>query len=150
MPETSKVTLDINKDTRAEDALFTGKIQTLAVTLYENERPPGALAGILDWHCFGMISHYLKVGALTGKLGECSYFPFVRRDQVFNLVFLGAGKAAFSGARLPISPTVLQTLHSNLLSLRVSRVGLSQADFGNVEPEVLSKQLKGTSLWIMA
>jgi hypothetical protein len=137
-----------NTHTHLDRALFEGQINSVALTLYENERPPLGLAGVLDWYFQGAISKFLKSGVLTGKTGECSYLPIQIRGKSFNLITIGRGKSTKPGTRSTLEAQEYELLHKNLLSLKVEKVGISQTDFGNLDEAHLSKRLKGVSLWI--
>lgn len=132
----------------ADRALFDGQIQGLAVTFYENERPPFGLAGILDWHFQGAISRYLRNGVITGKEGECTYFPLTKNGMTYHLILAGAGHAAAPGQRGQVPASTLHNLQKNLASLKLPKIGVSKSDFGQVAPDYFSKNLKGVSLWI--
>ena len=137
-------------DSVAEDALFSGEVSAIALTLYENERPPRGLAGILDWYCFGKISDSIRSGTLTGKLGECSYFPFTRKNQTYHLFFVGVGSPDQSGAPKTVPVKALEHLQKNLVSMKLKKVGISKSDFGGISEDHLTKHLKGVPLWITA
>lgn len=144
MSDSSKNSLSVN----ADQALFEGQIQAIAITFYENERPPCGLAGILDWHLQGAISRCLRMGAITGKAGECTYFPFARNGSTYHIILAGAGQSQAPGHREEVHSNTLHTLQQNLISLKLSKVGISKSDFGGVSSELLFKSLKGVSLWI--
>ena len=131
-----------------ERALFGGQIKGLLVTFYQNERPPYGLLGKLDWHFHGMISKTIRVGAITGRVGEYSYVPLKRKNSTYHLILIGAGASPQPGLRPPLSSETLEGVRKNLLSLKLEKFGISRADFGNISPETLSRQLKGISLWI--
>jgi hypothetical protein len=144
MSESQKNSLGVE----AQRALFDGQIQCLALTFYENERPPCGLSGIIDWHFHGAISRSIQMGAITGKVGECTYFPFTRNGQTFHVILAGAGHSEEPGVRTPVRAETLQTLQKNLISLGLSKIGVSKSDFGNVSSEFFAKHLKGVPLWI--
>lgn len=129
-------------------ALFEGQISALAVTFYQNERPLGGLAGILDWYCYGAISKCIQKGTITGRIGECIYFPFSRHGTVYHLILAGAGLSDAPGYRSSVSNETLEVLRKNLSSLKLPKVGISKSDFGQTQSEYFSKHLKGVSLWI--
>lgn len=134
--------------TDVEKALFDGQIQGLAMTFYQNERPLCGLAGIMDWHFQGAISQCIQKGVITGKVGECVYFPLTRRGTTFHLVLAGAGHSSSPGQRDTVSSDTLHSLQKNLLSLGLSKIGVSKSDFGDVNSDYFTKHLKGVSLWI--
>src|SRR5689334_2527854 len=132
----------------AEKALFEGQIQGIIVTSYENERPLCGLAGILDWRFHGAISKCILKGAITGKVGECVYFPMNRHGFTYHILLAGAGHSSAPGQRETVPADTLHALHKNLVSLKLPKIGISKSDFGNVTSEYLTKHLKGASLWI--
>ncbi len=144
MTESIKTVLDIH----AETALFDGQVQALAVTLYENERPPCGLSGLMDWHFRGAISQCIKAGAITGKVGECIYFPFTRHGSTYHVILAGAGPSDSPGKRQPPPPDTLAALQKNLVSLQLPQVCISKSDFGEIESDFFEKHLKGVPLWI--
>src|SRR3954466_8548833 len=104
--------------TSVDDALFGGSLRGIIATFHENERPLGGLAGLLDWRFQGAITQCLKAGFLTGKAGECAYFPVTRNGTTFHLLLTGAGKSSAFGARTPLPPESVRALMKNLTSLR--------------------------------
>lgn len=144
MIENQKNVLNLELDR----ALFDGQIQCLVLTLYQNERPPCGLSGLIDWHFQGLLSKYIRNGAITGSVGECTYFPVTRNGQTFHLLLAGSGHSAKPGEREPVPTETLQVLQKNLLSLKLAKVGISKQDFGDVPNEFFSKHLKGVNLWI--
>jgi hypothetical protein len=145
MSENQKNSLTLDPDR----ALFEGHLQGLIVTVYQNERPPSGLAGLLDWHFHGAISSCIRKGAILGKIGECIYFPLIKNGSTFHLILAGSGHASTPGTRAHPPAETLQNLQKNLLSLKLSKIGVSKSDFGNVNQEYFSKQLKGVPLWIV-
>jgi hypothetical protein len=131
-----------------ENALFTGQIQGLVATFFQNERPPRGLAGRLDWHFQGAISRHIQAGAISGKLGECVYLPLKHRQSTFHLILLGCGEAHSQGARGSVNKKHLEMLKKNLLSLKWKSAGISRSDFGSPSDDFLIQSLEGVSLWI--
>lgn len=129
------------------DAFFTDKVQHIVASLYETERPPCGLAGLIDWHCFGLISEALKKGAITGREGECAYLPYTRRNKTFHIFLLGAGSNSTPAERKPFPQSSLDLLKKNLQTLRLQKVGISKTDFADFDLLSFSKTLKGASLW---
>ena len=129
-------------------ALFEGQISSVVMTLYQNELPPCGLAGILDWHFHGAISRYLQQGAISGRVGECVYFPFSRNSVLYHLILVGGGHTPRPGQRNVPSTETMQTLQKNLTALQLTKTAVSKADFGNVAQDFFAKNLKGVPLWI--
>ena len=130
------------------DALFNGEVQGIVAACYENERPLAGLLGVVDWHFHGLISKAVKSGAITGKAGECVYFPVKKNDRVYHIILAGAGRTALPGERTQIPEETLELLKKNLIQMKLPKVGISRLDFGNVTPEFLDKNLEGAPLWI--
>ncbi len=144
MPENQKNSLNINPD----HALFQGQIFGLVVSFYQNERPPAGLCGVMDWHFHGAISKCIQDGAITGKIGECIYLPIIRNSTTFHIILVGAGNSDAFGDRGPLPLETLQNLQKNLISLKIPKMGISQADFGQTQPDYFFKNFKGVSLWV--
>lgn len=136
-------------DLEPDRALIEGQIPALVATLHQNERPLNGLAGLLDWRFQGAISNAIRAGAIEGKAGECVYFPVVRNGALFHLILIGAGSSESHGRRSRLPESSWKILQRNLASLRLSRVGVSKADFGNLSAEDLSGHLKGVPLCIV-
>lgn len=132
----------------ADRALFSGVVKGLIVTFYQNERPPYGLLGLMDWHFHGAISQTIRAGAITGRQGECSYFPLRRKKNIYHLLLVGAGPSQIPGEREALPIESLANVQKNLVSLKLEKFAISKADFGNVGFEVLTKNLKGVSLWV--
>jgi hypothetical protein len=132
----------------ADRALFDGHVQGLVVTICENERPPCGLAGLIDWYFHGAISHCIRKGAITGKIGECTYFPLTKNGVLYHLVLAGVGHSSDPGIREEIPMDTLKNLQKNLIALKIPQMGLSKADFGEMDSAALTKNLKGVPLWI--
>ncbi len=136
-------------DLDPEQALLSGKVQTLVVCVYENERPHGGLLGRLDWRFRGLISEFLAQGKITGALGGCVLLPVGNQ----TLLAVGCGVSDSPGVRKPLAAewkdTSLKRLQSNLSLLKRDRVALSMSDFGLTAPESLSSLFRGIPLWIV-
>ena len=117
-------------DLAAEQALFRGEIDGLAIACCTNERPLAGLAGLIDWRLHGMISENVRSGLLTGRAGECVYVPVTKFGRTLHLLFLGAGASETPGARKSMPRESLKAFQSNFKSLKLKRFGLSLADFG--------------------
>ncbi len=144
MSESQKNSLSVDPDR----ALFEGQIQGLVMTLFQNERPPSGLCGNIDWYFQGAISQCLKKGAITGAVGECTYFPLAHQGSTLHLILVGAGHSSSPGEREQVPHESIQVLHQNLLSLKLPKLGISKFDFGQVAQEYFYKHLKGVPLWI--
>lgn len=127
------------------DALFEEKISGIVAACYINERPLQGVAGWLDWKLHGILSHYVRQGALTGVEGETTYIPVTGKNSTYHIILVGAGYAEQAGRRAPLSPRALEGLKKNLKSLRIQKLGASQADLGH---ENLNSLLGIEDLWI--
>lgn len=140
-------------DMDADRALFEGELEGLILTCYENERPLSGLVGLMDWRFHGAISEYIKQGTITGKRGECTYVPVTKKmmsknQKLFHLILVGVGNSHTVGKRDGVSDEVFKIIHRNLSTLKLTRLGLSKKDFGNISEEALAKNLKGVQLWL--
>lgn len=118
------------------------------MTFHQNERPLQGLAGLMDWRFHGAISRCLRSGAISGKAGECAYFPFTRNGRTYHLLLAGAGATNAPGQRhLPPDETI-QALKRNLVSLKLDRLGISRHDFGDASEDFIAKQFKEVQLWM--
>ena len=77
------------KYTQSLDDLQTDLI---VVTLYENERPPRGVGGLIDWRLHGFISRAIQDGTIRGKADESVLIPLQRKFQARRLLVLGLGK----------------------------------------------------------
>lgn len=74
--------------------------ETFVVTVFEDERPPRGLAGLLDWRLSGRLSHLLLTGQMAGRFREALLFPAYGRLPSARVCAYGLGKVAdFSPAR---------------------------------------------------
>lgn len=133
----------------ADTALFSGKLKGLVVACYENERPLLGLAGLLDWRFRGAISSCLQAGKVTGKAGECTYFPYSLHGRTYHILLVGAGKTSSPGKRGPLPQESFDALKRNLVSLRVSKIGVSELDLGGNTAPLQSRNLKEIELEIL-
>jgi hypothetical protein len=133
-------------DLDGDRALFSGKLNGIVALFFENEQPPQGLAGLLDWRFQGAISRCLKNGVVTGKAGECVYLPVTKNGHTYHLILAGAGRSILPGKRGPVPVDTLRVLHKNLSTLRLTQIGISRQDFGDVRDEYFAKHLKGVDL----
>jgi hypothetical protein len=126
----------------AERALFDGRVQGLVAVISPDEKPPQGLAGLLDWRFQGAISEGLAKGFLTGRAGECAYLPLKRAGKTYHVLLIGSSRGA-------IPADSLKALRKNLVSLKLSRLGISRADWNAASDDYFSKNLKGTGICIL-
>lgn len=77
------------KFTKPLDDLQTDLI---VVTLYENERPPRGVGGLIDWRLHGFLSRAILNGTVQGKQEEFVLIPLQKKLQARRLLVLGLGK----------------------------------------------------------
>ena len=128
----------------ADEALFTRKVEGLVAACYENERPLHGLAGLLDWRFDGAISDCIRAGAISGKAGECVYFPIQRAGALYHLILVGAGTTSAPGKREGLPAATVRALRKNLDTLKIAEFGLSRQDLGEEIPIDLP-----TSAWML-
>lgn len=91
---------------------------TIAVGLFEEDRPPRGLAGLADWRLCGRVSRLIVSGNVTGRFREAVLFPGYARLPANRVCVLGLGRRAeFSAARAREASWVLA---ESLRKLRAS------------------------------
>ena len=137
-----------------ESALFEKRIlDTVVLTCYENERPLQGLAGIADWNFYGRISQYIRMGAFTGKIGECVFMPMRKNRFLYQILLIGAGSNSKPGERLPLDQKIIHILNKSIQGLKITKLGLSLSDFGLSDSDKAEgkaeKALKGVELCLL-
>ena len=149
MAKQSAIANQIQIETSASRALFEGQCDAWIVGLSSHERPPRGLAGVLDWHLRGWISHSIKSGIFEGSAGECAYLPHIHQGRPIHLLLVGLGSGKRKGT---LPATSLTALKQNLKNLGRTSWGISVLDLGtdSVEPisHHMGQTLKGSTLWI--
>lgn len=131
------------------DPFFSGEIEGLVVTCYENERPLQGLAGKLDWYFAGSISQALRSGTIVGKPGECAYMPLSRGGRTYHTLVIGAGSTPQAGKRTRVPDESLRILKKNLTTLGLDPVGVSRSDFGDVDDDFFMRHLSGAAIHVL-
>lgn len=73
---------------------------TAVVTLFEEERPPRGVSGLMDWRLCGRLSGLLVRGQVTGRFREAVLLPSYGRLPATRVCTYGLGKLAeFTPAR---------------------------------------------------
>jgi hypothetical protein len=73
---------------------------TFVSCVFEEERPPRGVSGLLDWRLCGRVSGMLLRGQLTGRFREAILFPSYGRLPTSRICAYGLGRVAeFSPAR---------------------------------------------------
>jgi len=74
-------------------ALDQIQAEALVVCLFEDERPPRGLAGLLDWRLCGRLSDLLIEQRVSGAAGEAVLFPSYGRLPFARVCAFGLGAA---------------------------------------------------------
>lgn len=75
-------------------------VDTLVLCLFEEEKPPRGLTGLIDWRLCGRISELIVKGRMTGRFRESFLFPSYGRLPVTRICTYGLGPIAeFTPAR---------------------------------------------------
>jgi hypothetical protein len=75
-------------------------VDTFAITVFEDQRPPKGLAGLVDWRLCGRMSNLLISGQLTGRFREAVMFPGYGRLPSGRVLVFGLGDSRdFSQSR---------------------------------------------------
>ena len=74
--------------------------ETFVVTVFEDERPPRGLPGLVDWRLSGRLSNLMISGQMFGRFREAVLFPAYGRLPTARVCAYGLGKLAdFTPAR---------------------------------------------------
>ncbi len=65
--------------------------QLFVATLFEDERPPRGLSGLLDWHLNGRISGFILDDVFAGRFGEKLLFSVYSRLPWERYMLVGMG-----------------------------------------------------------
>jgi hypothetical protein len=68
--------------------------EVLACSVFEDERPPRGVAGLVDWRLAGKISHLLESSFLLGRLDEVLLLPGRPRLVADKILVFGLGPRA--------------------------------------------------------
>ncbi|HOA12982.1 MAG TPA: M17 family peptidase N-terminal domain-containing protein [Myxococcota bacterium] len=91
-----KVSL-VKPDLHAIDQL---DIDTVAIPVFEDMRPPAGLTGLIDWRLCGRVSALLVSGQLSGRFREAAMMPGYGRLPGTRIVAFGMGDSReFSQSR---------------------------------------------------
>lgn len=72
-------------------ALDQIRAEALVVCLFQDERPPRGVAGLLDWRLCGRLSDLLIAQQVSGALGEAVLFPSYGRLPFARVCAFGLG-----------------------------------------------------------
>lgn len=87
--------------------------EILVACIFEDEKPPHGVAGLVDWRLAGSISRVIRRGFFTGKPGEVLMLPSKPRLNFDKVLLFGLGPVASFGEtqyRACIEH-ILKTLH---------------------------------------
>lgn len=70
----------------------SSNFQLFVSTLFEDERPPRGLCGLIDWHLNGRISKFLLDDVFRGEFGEKLLFDGSPRLPWSRYLLIGMGK----------------------------------------------------------
>lgn len=141
-------------------------VDTIALAVFEDHRPPLGLTGLVDWRLCGKVSSLLLSGQLSGRFREAAMMPGYDRLPASRLVAFGLGESRdFSQARareaawfmadslrrlktrsflttLPgsVSGTISPRAGMEMLIEEVSRVFSPEESFGSLEVGVVESQ----------
>lgn len=65
---------------------------TIVVPIFEDEKPPQDLAGLLDWRLNGFISRGLKDKTIKGSFGEATLIPIFSKISARRVLLVGMGQ----------------------------------------------------------
>jgi hypothetical protein len=93
--------------------------ELIACGVWEDERPMGGLAGLLDWRLAGKLSRLSRDGFLSGARGEVLFVPGRPRLPFDKVLVFGCGpRAAFDDEAFR---TIMKKLTESLEGLRIRR-----------------------------
>jgi len=79
----------VEKFTKYLDDLVTDLI---VAPIFEDDRPPLGIAGLIDWRLNGFLSKAILNGTLRGEKGEHVLLPLASRLPARRLLLIGLGK----------------------------------------------------------
>lgn len=133
--------MEINYAPITLDSFDTMGCEALVAPLYEDQRPPKAVAGLVDWRMCGMLSKLVMRGRVTGSEGELLLVP-PRPRMPFDKIFVyGAGSA---GCASRASFTSLVGFMLNTLAaahVRTCAFSFPRGDAESLSAEVAAEEL---------
>ncbi len=93
--------------------------EVLAVPIAEGERPPGGVAGLVDWRSGGRISDLIRRGFIRGVVGEAVLLPGKPKLPFDKVLCFGMGRAAAFNEQ--IYRAVVETMLDTIEGLGVRR-----------------------------
>ncbi len=109
--------------------------EVLVACLAMGERPPGGVAGLVDWRLAGRVSNLIQAGFATGELGEVLMIPGKPRLPFDKILLFGLGPPAdFDEAAFDrVTQKMLDTLEG--LRIRTAVVELPGRHLALITPE---------------
>lgn len=75
-------------------------VDTFVLTVFDDQKPPQGLTGLVDWRLCGMMSRMLKNGSVSGRFREVTMLPAYGRFPSNRILVFGMGDSAdFTQAR---------------------------------------------------
>ncbi len=75
-------------------------VDTFALTVFDDHRPPQGLTGLVDWRMCGMVSRMLLNGSISARFRDVTLLPAYSRFPSNRILVFGMGDSAeFSQAR---------------------------------------------------
>lgn len=109
----------------------------LASAIHQDERPLQGELGLLDWRIRGLVSKFLKLGKVSGKVGEVAYLPFEHHGQLRHLLLLGLGPKSSA----PNTKAVEDGLVESVRKMGFSKLVVSRSGFPFIDVAHLRKRL---------
>jgi len=110
-------------------------VDTYALPVFEDQRPPVGLAGLVDWRLCGMLSNQLLAGNISGRFREVTMMPAYGRLRSVRVVVFGMGDSReFSPARAHEASIVMADSLKRLRSAAFM-TSLPGSDAGTVNPK---------------
>ena len=129
----------VERDLRAVDRL-TG--DAAVGSIFDDERPPRGLAGLIDWRMSGRVSTLCQRSFVSGKAGELFLTPGRPRLPFEKVLIVGLGpRARFEASTYRL---VLDRVLRALADLQVRRatIDLPGRHAGAIEPTVAFETLR--------
>lgn len=103
---------------------------------------------MIDWRFEGIVSSFLRKGAITGRVGECVFMPLQKNGRIYPTILVGCGRTTAPGVRPQVSIEILERLRKNIVGLKLDPIGISNSDFGGLTPDLVKRHLRDVKLWV--
>ncbi len=126
----------------AEEVLFGEQAENannklMVFSVYEDERPLKRAVGLIDWRLKGHLSKLLLSGWVKGSLGEITYVPVLRNEQVLHLLLIGLGAKSQENTLKP----VLKNLKHTIENLKFKKAAISSSSFSETALKDIQNEL---------